>query len=243
VQTNARFFRTVWPKVSWASTRGFTGTEREARQLARLLRLGRGARILDVPCGYGRYAVPLAQRGFRVTAIELNPALLEMARQAAASRGVAVNFRCEDMRGLAKRARFDAVLNLFGFGYFGDEEDLRMLVRFRQALRPGGKLLFGFYNRDWFPRNFRPRGRWPAGEYMVTERRRLDLREGALLTEWLARHGREVLRGSSRLRLYTCAEMLRMLREAGFSAPRVCGGFSGRPLTLGTWRLVIVASR
>ena len=154
---NEQFFRTFWPRVApdVTAARPGMGTKAEVRFLVRLLRLPAGAKILDVPCGYGRHSIELARRGFRVTGIDISAALLAQARRAAADLGVEVEFRRRDMRRLAYRGRFDAVLNLFtSFGYFGDAGDLEILRRFRRALRParagepGGWLVLHLINRD-----------------------------------------------------------------------------------------------
>ena len=110
---NDRFFRTFWPQVGPAFTANRAQTNQEIRSLIRLVRLPAGARILDVPCGFGRHAVALARRGFRVTGVDISSDLLAQARETAASKGVSVEFRQADMRRMAYRQRFDAVLNLF----------------------------------------------------------------------------------------------------------------------------------
>src|SRR5262249_59074146 len=45
-------------------------TQREADRLARLLAAQPGAEILDVPCGAGRLAMALAERGYRMTGVD-----------------------------------------------------------------------------------------------------------------------------------------------------------------------------
>jgi len=55
----------------------FTGaTEDEVRELSALLELRPGQRLLDLGCGTGRHAVPLAGRGLAVTGVDLSPAML-----------------------------------------------------------------------------------------------------------------------------------------------------------------------
>src|SRR3954451_19127156 len=59
-------------------------SELEAVAVARLLSLEPGASVLDAPCGYGRGTVPLAQRGYRMTGIDLSEVQLDEARRRAA---------------------------------------------------------------------------------------------------------------------------------------------------------------
>ena len=48
--------------------------------------------VLDLGCGPGRHAVPFAQRGFRVTGVDLSVFHLEKAKERASAAGVAVEF-------------------------------------------------------------------------------------------------------------------------------------------------------
>ena len=60
-------------------------TLREAAALMRLLRLPKGARVLDLCCGMGRHSIPLSKAGYRVTGFDQSRAYLAAARQAAPS--------------------------------------------------------------------------------------------------------------------------------------------------------------
>ncbi len=241
---NQAFFCSFWPLVGPAVTTYLTGTGREVSSLLRLLRLRPGACILDVPCGFGRHSVELARRGFRVTGVDISPELLAQARRAAAAKGVAVEFCRSDMRRLAYRQRFDAVLNLFtSFGYFGDDGDLRVLRRFRRALRPGGRLLLHLVNRDWLLRNFQPRHRARMGEYLVAQKRTFDFETSVLIAEWTARRGRRVWQTTSHLRLYSCHELVRMLKQVRFSGVKFFGDLRGGPLSFDSRWLVLLARR
>ncbi len=227
---HGQFFRSFWPVVATALTAERSDTESEVRGLLRLLPLRPGARILDVPCGFGRHSVELARRGFHVTGVDISPHLLAQARQAADARGVKVEIRRLDMRRLAYRGRFDAVLNLFtSFGYYGERQDLDVLRRLRRALRPRGWLVLHMVNREWIMRNFRARERYQAGEFTLAEKRAFHFASGVLTTELTARRGRRVWRGTTRLRLYAGHELLRMALQVGFSTAELFGDLAGAP--------------
>lgn len=243
---NEEFFRTFWPRVGPAVTahRVETNAVEDVRSLLRLLQLRRGARILDVPCGYGRHAIELARRGFRVTGVDISSELLARARRAARANRVEAEFRRGDMRRLTYRGQFDAVLNLFtSFGYFGDAADLRVLERFRRALRPGGWVVLHLVNREWLVRNYQPRWQVRMGDYIVSQKRRMDFATGIHIADWEARQGRRVWCGRTRMRLYACHELVRMAKQAGFSRVRFFGDLRGRPLTVDSRWLVLLARR
>src|SRR3990172_6890165 len=72
--------------------------EAELDLILRALDLPSGTRLLDLGCGYGRHAIPLAQRGYAVTAMDLSRASLAVARRSAREAGVRVRWLRRDMR-------------------------------------------------------------------------------------------------------------------------------------------------
>ncbi len=110
--------------------------------LPELERLGlRGNRLLDVACGTGKSFIPMLSRGWEVTASDISPAMVELAR---AKVGDTVNLSVADMRELPHCGQFDlvwclddAVNYLLGFG-----ELERALAGMRRNLGPEGLLMF-----------------------------------------------------------------------------------------------------
>jgi SAM-dependent methyltransferase len=98
--------------------------------------------VLDLACGPGRYAIPLAQAGYVVTAVDRTPFLLDSARQRATRLGANIEWVEQDMREFVRPAAFDLALNVFtSFGYFDDEaENRRVLENVYASLKPGGPL-------------------------------------------------------------------------------------------------------
>ncbi len=88
-------------------------TTQQVEFIADVLGLPAGARILDLCCGHGRHAVPLAQRGFAVTGLDLSAYHLRLARKAAREAGVRVRWLRRDMRDIPSQGEFDAVINMF----------------------------------------------------------------------------------------------------------------------------------
>ena len=114
-------------------------TAAEVELVWKLLELEPGLELLDLACGHGRIANPLAERGVRVTGLDATPYFLELARKDAAERGVDVEYVEGDMRSLPWTERFDRVLCWFtSFGYFSDDENRQVLGEAFRALRPGG---------------------------------------------------------------------------------------------------------
>lgn len=93
---------------------GFTqATEDELVFLAELLDLSPGTRVLDVGCGTGRHAVPIAAMGAEVTGLDQSPAMLERAAARAGAAGAEVTWVEADAREVPDHlGAFDVVLCL-----------------------------------------------------------------------------------------------------------------------------------
>lgn len=116
------------------------------------------SRVLDVACGRGRHAILLAQRGYRVTGIDLSSNAIRTARRRAREEGLGIDFEVADMRELPFDGAFDGVVNLFtSFGYFDDDREHRLAIaQMARALRPGGWLVQDFLNAPHAEANLVP---------------------------------------------------------------------------------------
>ena len=100
-----------------------------------------GEAALDVGAGTGRFALKLARRGWKVTAIDPNPEMLAIAERAADSEGLPINCTLAAMEaGLPVEAgAFDLVVCALTLCHV---PDLRGAIgEFHRALAPGGHLL------------------------------------------------------------------------------------------------------
>lgn len=211
------------------------------------LELSDGARVLDLCCAWGRHSIPLAQRGYRVTGLDLSKYHIRLAKQASKRAGVDVEWINADMREVPGRARYDAVFNCFtSFGYLEtDDENQRVLNGIRRALKPGGRFFIDTMNHDNLMRVFRESEfrELPDGAYMM-ERRHYDVRTGRVENDWvyLTPEGDRHVQPHS-LRLYTFTELERMLGQAGLRVRDAWGGFDGSDFTMYSPRMVVLAER
>jgi ubiquinone/menaquinone biosynthesis C-methylase UbiE len=102
-----------------------------------------GDECLDVGCGGGEVTLELARlvgpRG-RATGLDLDEVKLELAREAAAARGVAnVEFRVADVNGWSETEAYDLVYSRFLLQHLS--RPVELLQRMWAAVRPGGAIV------------------------------------------------------------------------------------------------------
>jgi SAM-dependent methyltransferase len=100
-----------------------------------------GKRLLDIGCGTGTSFLPMLEQGWEVTACDISPAMLELAREKA---GDGVRLEIADMLELPQFGEFDLVWALDdAINYLLSPEELeRALAGMRANLTPTGLLLF-----------------------------------------------------------------------------------------------------
>jgi SAM-dependent methyltransferase len=100
-----------------------------------------GHRLLDVGCGTGKSFLPMLARGWEVTACDISPSMLELAR---AKVGEAAQLTVADMRELPEFGEFDLVWALDdAVNYLLSADELGDALRgMRANLAPAGLLMF-----------------------------------------------------------------------------------------------------
>lgn len=172
-----------------------------------------GLRLLDIGCGGGLLAEPLARLGAEVVGIDASPANVEVAALHAAESGLAIDYRQTSAEDLAEDpttagARFDVVINMEVVEHVADAA--AFLHASAALVRPGGAMVLATLNRT--PKAFA-----------------LAIVGAEYVLGWLARgthDWRRFLRPS---------EVAAMLRDGGLEIAELTG-VAYNPLTA-TWRL------
>ena len=205
-----------------------------------------GGSVLDMCCGPGRYAVPLAKHGYGITGVDRSSFLLEKARAYADQQEVAVTFVQDDMRNFVKPDSFDLALSLFtSFGFFDDSDDNRTALRnLHTSLKPGGVLVMELIGKEPLARIFRDTGSQslPSGE-LLFERRSIVGDWERVENNWYIIAGREVRTFRFCLWLFSARELKDLLYSVGFSEVRICGDLDGKTYGPNANRLVAVARK
>ena len=222
-------------------------TLREVEFISDALRIGAGAEILDIACGYGRHAIELVQRGYNVTGLDLSLPLLLRAADESKRRALSVNFVHADMREMAFEKQFDGAYSMLtSFGYFDEDTNLRVAERIGRALKPGARFLLDVVNRDYVVSDLPVRVWWEGTGCVVLEEVDFNFHTSRIVTHRsiVFEDGRQLEQEIS-VRAYSLHEIGRLLRQAGFRVMDVSGGLNTRGQFFGnvSRSLLIVAEK
>ena len=213
----------------------------------RALAVEAGGPVVELGAGTGRVAIPVAQAGIEVVAIDNAAPMLAIARRKAIEAGVAhlVHPVLGDMRAFSVRERVPLVLIPYrSFLHNLEVEDqVATLAACRQALRPGGVLAFNVFNPalrivdGWTglsPEEWDSRG---APESVTAA--------PLVVRSTLRVRGDDGVRRDARiaLRYVSREEMESLLDRSGFAVEALYGDFERTPFTRTSTEMVWIARR
>ena len=194
--------------------------EQDAKELIELIleniNIHLGCNILDLACGAGRHSILFAQRGYKVSAVDLSKNLLKVALDAAIKAKVKINFIKADLRNLCIKPKFDLVVNLFtSFGYFDeDNENFKLFERTFYFLNNNGYFILDFFNKDYLERNIVPRSEDDIDQGRIIQERRIEGKR-VIKKITIYKNGREQHFLES-VRIYSKDELMYEIERKGF---------------------------
>ncbi|MBF6023519.1 bifunctional 2-polyprenyl-6-hydroxyphenol methylase/3-demethylubiquinol 3-O-methyltransferase UbiG [Lysobacter niastensis] len=107
----------------------------------------KGTRVLDVGCGAGLLSEAMAAEGAQVTALDLAPELVKVARLHGLESGVKVDYRLQSVESLAAEmpGEFDAITCMEMLEHVPDPGSV--IRACASLLKPGGRLFLSTLNR------------------------------------------------------------------------------------------------
>lgn len=182
--------------------------------------------VLEPAVGNGRVLLPLLEAGHDMQGFDASPEMLDYCRRECAARGFAPKLDLQRFEAFKAERAFDAIILPAGsFQLIVDAVAARdVLRRFREALRPGGRLIVDLDPAAAFIDAADRQRSWQAGDDLLTlQERRLEtdaVRQTtvSLLTYEHRQNGRLVLAEEElfSLRWWGVAEFAEAFGAAGF---------------------------
>ncbi len=206
-------------------------------------------RVAETACGTGGITFRLCEMGYRVTASDISPEMLNIAAANARAYGLKPNFICQDMCELSLPPQDAVICCCDGVNYLTEPHMLRkFLSAAYSCLKTGGRLLFDISSlhklRDvlgsnlFFDDSDDVTLLWQNSFDETTRLLQMSLtlfkREGKL-------YSREDEQQTQRA--YDADEVLFMLREAGFENCRALGFLTDRPANDDDERIQFIAEK
>ena len=218
------FFTGVWETIL-KNVYSEEESHDQARFIHRVLKLRKGSRVADVPCGDGRISIELAKAGCAVVGVDRSSASVRRARKCVRALGLPAEFHIGDMRSLRVAGPFN------------------VLRKFAEFLVPGGRVLIDQVNRERVLRRFMHEAEDDYGPVRVSVRNVWNSERQSVDGTWtITRNGRRTRRRSS-VRLYTPKQMERMMARAGLTLERLYGDEGGARYGGGAKRMISVARK
>ncbi|GIH80136.1 SAM-dependent methyltransferase [Planobispora longispora] len=239
-------FFTELPNAFWRAAVPEAATAAEVAFITRLAGLRPGSRVLDVACGSGRHALGLARLGHRVTGLDVSAEAIAYARDVAVREGLDVDLRVGDMREPPADVRAEAAICMGNaFGYLEHAGTQAFLSDLAGIVVPGGALVldYAFVAESLLPNLALEEPPMTFGGVEAVSVNEYDVVNSRWLTSFTFRRGAQEHRGTSVQHVYTAAEVVRLVTEAGFTGAELYGDADGAPFRFGSPRLLLVARR
>ena len=231
-----------------------------------------GGPVLEIACGTGRVAIPIARQGFAVTGLDVVPAMLDRARFKAEAAGLSVRWVEDDARRFdldSERFRLIFLTGNAFQAFLTNADQEALLGRVRAHLHDEGLFAFETRNPHW--RTSEGRDEDPDGLFVYLETRA----EEEALPPHTDAHGREVRESRSctydhvaqvlhwtsyqswheggaqertkttriALRYTFPQELAALLHHNGFTIARRYGDWDGEPLTAASPSIIVVCRK
>ena len=215
-----------------------------------------GGPVLELACGTGRLAIPIAQSGVDIVGLDISPSMLAHARTKAEAAGVKIEFVEGDCRDFDLGRKFALIFMAFNsLQHLHDyASQAALFACVRKHLAEGGRFIFDVFNpRMGFLARSREE-RWPEREYadpggngtiVLEHTMRYDDAAQVNHIKWyFSRRGangteRDFRVEDLRMRCFFPQELDLLVRSQGFEIEHKYGNFERKPFASGDPKQVV----
>jgi len=195
-----------------------------------------GGPVLELACGTGRISMALAEKGFRVTGLDLSPEMLSEAKRKSAEKGLNIGWVEADARNFQLHKRFNLVMFPFNsIAHLTESWDIEACFkRVRQHLTGRGRFVIDVFNPDFTilmrgSNRKRVVARYPdpdgGGIVTISETNRYDRATHINHLKWYFSLGKKKWTDDLDMRVFFPQELDALLRYNGFRIEHKYGDY------------------
>ena len=203
----------------------------DAKKLSELIlsvtNLPVSSKVLDAACGYGRHAIYLSLKGYKVFGFDLSKNLLAKAYENSIAQNVKLNLIQADIREICFKTEFDLILNLFtSFGYFeSDDENFSFVRRAVKFLKENGYYVMDYFNKYYLEKNLVPQSEKIIDNLRVVEERKIV--HDRVIKEITIFSNNSIEKYFESVKLYDVNTIIDEFLKAGYKFDKIFGDYDG----------------
>lgn len=214
----------------------------------------KGGSVLDLACGTGRFSIPMAKAGLRVTGLDICETMINLAKGKSKTQNLDIDFQIGDIRMFELNRKFDFIFCGFNSSqHLHEEKEFRSFLEcVENHLAPNGIFVLDVFNPSISMLNRDPNQKYLVGEYAdpdgrgqikVWEHPRYDsATQNSFFKFFYELNGETLFTEDFSLRNYFPLEMDIHLRNNGFHNFKKYGSYKRVPFTSTSMKQIFICA-
>ncbi len=224
--------------------------ERSVNWIIERFGVGEGTRVLDLGCGPGLYATPLAKTGAAVTGVDFSENSLKHARATAEREGLSIEYVHADYLEYLPAGRFDLITFIYwDLAPLSPDQRASLLKRCPDALSPDGAMVLDVPSYNYFAsvvegtsiEHSEYVGFWSPEEHFVIKATHAYESEHVSLDKYTLVEPNRTRQIYNWLQTFTPESLERELNEAGLEVVELLGDVAGAPHAPDSIQFAVIA--
>lgn len=198
----------------------------EAGFLNDLLEVQKGSNILDIPCGFGRLAIPLAKRGFSLTCVDISEHFITALDKKVKEENLPIRTIHGNILSMDLNGSYDGAYCMGNsFGYF-DYRGMEIFVKkLSSCLKPRGRFMIhsGMVAESILPKMPGEKS-YVLGDLTMQIHNEYNVEESYLVSRLTYQKNNHSEEHSFKHYVYTIGEIRRLLRASGLKIIKLYSG-------------------
>lgn len=223
-------------------------TKQEVDFLLSELNVQKGQHILDLPCGFGRHAIELANSGLKVTAIDISETFMEVLISKIRAEKLNITAIHGDILTTEIKGKFSGAVCLGNsFGYFNLDKMQVFVEKVAAALEPGAKFIInsGMIAESILPNllKYAENRIYNFGNINMEVINTYQVEDSYLVSNLLYTKEGKTEQTAFKHYVFTLAEVKRLLKRCGLSILSTYSSVTKEAYKLGDQQIYIVAEK